>query len=43
MQAYRYYLLSMLDADDDPYASRQARGVLRDLVNEKLKASARAN
>jgi len=38
MQAYRLYLLSMLDADDDPYASRQARGLFRDLVTEKVKA-----
>ncbi len=39
MQAYRLYILSMLDADDDPYASRQARGLFRDLVNEKVNAS----
>ncbi len=39
MQAYKLYILSMLDADDDPYASRQARGLFRDLVNEKVNAS----
>jgi hypothetical protein len=39
MQAYRLYLLSMMDADDDPYADRQARGLLRDLVHEKVKST----
>lgn len=43
MQAYRLYLLSMLNADDDPYSARQARGLLRDLVHEKVKQTPAAN
>ncbi|MDQ8159537.1 MAG: hypothetical protein P3C12_09015 [Gemmatimonadota bacterium] len=38
MQAYRLYLLGVLDADNDPYAARQARGLLRDHVNSRVNA-----
>jgi hypothetical protein len=36
MQAYRLFLLAMLNAQDDPYAERQARGLLRDQIHNKL-------
>ena len=43
MQAYRLYLRGMLDADNDPYAARQARGLLREHVNSKVNEKLGAN